>query len=147
MTQTPNFQLNQWSGTDYVCRTDFNADNLKIDAAIKANADAISGAGNCVIETGTYTGTGLYGESNPVTLTFQHTPQIVFLNLQEAAHYNSVPEYYILLRGTAGVTAYGASSTMPVSWEGKTVSWRGENAQQQMNKEGVTYRYMALCTI
>ena len=34
MTQTPNFQLNQWSGTDYVRRTDFNADNLKIDTAL-----------------------------------------------------------------------------------------------------------------
>ena len=35
MTQTPNFQLNQWSGDDYVRRTDFNADNLKIDAALQ----------------------------------------------------------------------------------------------------------------
>ena len=34
MTQTTNFQLNQWSGTDYVRRTDFNADNLKIDTAL-----------------------------------------------------------------------------------------------------------------
>ena len=81
MTKTANYQLNQWGENDYVKRADFNADNQKIDAAIKANADAIAGAGNCVIETGTYTGTGLYGESNPVTLAFQHTPQIVFLNL------------------------------------------------------------------
>ena len=35
MTQTPNFQLNQWSGTDYVRRTDFNADNAKIDTALQ----------------------------------------------------------------------------------------------------------------
>ncbi len=35
MTQTPNFQLNQWSGDDYVRRTDFNADNLKIDTALQ----------------------------------------------------------------------------------------------------------------
>ena len=36
MTQTPNFQLNQWSGDDYVRRTDFNADNAKVDAALAA---------------------------------------------------------------------------------------------------------------
>ena len=36
MTQTPNFQLNQWSPEDYVRRTDFNTDNAKIDAALTA---------------------------------------------------------------------------------------------------------------
>ena len=38
--QTTNYQLNQWEPTDQVLRTDFNADNAKIDAALKANADA-----------------------------------------------------------------------------------------------------------
>ena len=39
---TTNYQLNQWEATDQVLRTDFNADNAKLDAALKANADAIS---------------------------------------------------------------------------------------------------------
>ena len=39
---TTNYQLNQWEGTDKVLRTEFNADNSKIDAALKANADAIA---------------------------------------------------------------------------------------------------------
>ena len=52
MNQTPNFQLNQWSPEDYVRRTDFNADNAKIDAALKAAETASS------LVTGTYTGTG-----------------------------------------------------------------------------------------
>lgn len=34
MQQTSNYQLNQWEGTDRILRTDFNADNAKIDAAI-----------------------------------------------------------------------------------------------------------------
>ena len=38
---TTNYDLNQWEGTDKVLRTEFNADNAKIDAALKANADAI----------------------------------------------------------------------------------------------------------
>lgn len=98
------------------------------------------------IETGTYTGTGLYGESNPVTLTFQYKPQIVFLNLQEAKHYNSIPEHYILYQGTTSTVAYGTSSTMPVSWDGKTVSWYiSESAEKQFNTQGKVYRYMAIC--
>ena len=32
--QTTNYQLNQWEATDQVLRTDFNADNAKIDAAL-----------------------------------------------------------------------------------------------------------------
>ena len=36
MTQPTNFHLNQWSPEDYVRRTDFNADNAKVEAALAA---------------------------------------------------------------------------------------------------------------
>ena len=36
MNYTQNYQLNQWEALDKVQRTDFNADNAKIDAAMKA---------------------------------------------------------------------------------------------------------------
>ena len=38
MTKTTNYQLNQWAKSDRVMMDDFNADNTKIDAALKANA-------------------------------------------------------------------------------------------------------------
>ena len=38
--QTPNYALNQWERDDRILMDDFNADNAKIDAAIKAEADA-----------------------------------------------------------------------------------------------------------
>ena len=41
MTKTTNYQLNQWAKSDRLMMDDFNADNAKIDAALKANADAI----------------------------------------------------------------------------------------------------------
>lgn len=34
--QTTNYQLNQWEPADQVLRTDFNADNAKLDAALLA---------------------------------------------------------------------------------------------------------------
>ena len=40
MNQTSNYQLNQWQLHDRVMMQDFNADNAKIDAALKAEADA-----------------------------------------------------------------------------------------------------------
>lgn len=36
MQKTANYQLNQWDAGDAIKRTDFNGDNAKIDAAIKA---------------------------------------------------------------------------------------------------------------
>ena len=42
MHQTANFQLNQWEATDRILREDFNADNAKLDAALKTNAAAIA---------------------------------------------------------------------------------------------------------
>ena len=41
MNHTTNYQLNQWAKSDRVLMEDFNSDNEKIDAALKANADAI----------------------------------------------------------------------------------------------------------
>lgn len=37
--KTDNIELNQWLGNEYPKREDFNADNLKIDTAIKAVQD------------------------------------------------------------------------------------------------------------
>ena len=35
MTKTTNYQLNQWAKSDRVMMDDFNADNAKIDAALR----------------------------------------------------------------------------------------------------------------
>ena len=37
---TENYQLSQWERSDRILMEDFNADNAKIDAALKAGADA-----------------------------------------------------------------------------------------------------------
>ena len=42
MNQTTNYQLSQWEASDRILMNDFNDDNAKIDAALKANADAIT---------------------------------------------------------------------------------------------------------
>ena len=42
MQHTQNYQLSRWEKDDRIMMEDFNADNEKIDAALKANADAVS---------------------------------------------------------------------------------------------------------
>ena len=41
--KTEHYELNQWLATDQVLRTDFNADNAKIDAALNTLAGQVSG--------------------------------------------------------------------------------------------------------
>ena len=50
---TTNYQLNQWAKSDRIMMDDFNADNQKIDAALKAVAD-----GTMQFITGSYVGDG-----------------------------------------------------------------------------------------
>ena len=40
---TPNYQLCQWEAEDQVRRADFNTDNARIDAAIKAVDSRVTG--------------------------------------------------------------------------------------------------------
>ena len=40
MQKTTNYQLNQWVKSDRIQMEDFNRDNAKIDAALKALEDA-----------------------------------------------------------------------------------------------------------
>lgn len=40
--KTDNIELNQWLGNEYPKREDFNADNLKIDTAIKEASDDLA---------------------------------------------------------------------------------------------------------
>ena len=42
MNKTENYQLNQWEKTDRIMMEDFNGDNAKIDAALKALSDTLA---------------------------------------------------------------------------------------------------------
>ena len=148
---TTNYDLNQWEGTDKVLRTEFNADNAKIDAALKANADAASAAalaavskGNCQIVFGTYTGTGTAGSGNPNTLTFAKKPLIIFI--APATRIGSTNIQTMLLQGAdwSYSEAYNQSH-FTVSWSDNSVSWYHYSEDSfQLNKSGLTYLYIAL---
>ena len=133
MTQTPNFHLNQWSPEDYVRRTDFNADNAKIDAALAA-------AGNCRIVTGSYTGTGESGMFHNTTLTFEKRPLLVIL----------MGYYTMLIPGTeesgcSTPVCDGGNSYCGFSWSGNTLSWSSSGGTDiQLNKKDKVYRYIAI---
>ena len=185
MQHTQNYQLSRWEKDDRIMMEDFNADNEKIDAALKANADAVdalqtgkadaaalseetsartaadsSFAGqlaalaanlgvhghNCRIAYGSYVGSGTYGESNPVSLSFDFCPLLVFITSNSTGGYPASP--CILMRNIN--TAHPSSSDresyrLSVSWSDNGVSWYGSNtAGQQENYNGRTYVYVVV---
>ena len=74
MQHTTNYNLNQWEDGDVVRREDFNADNTKIDAALKSVSDA-----SPEIVFGTYTGDGTANR----TIDLGRTPRLIFVQTSE----------------------------------------------------------------
>ncbi len=70
---TPNYQLSQWEPDDQFLRADFNEDNAKIDAALKAKADAsaLAAVASTIpkIAAGKYVGDG--AESREIVVGFR----------------------------------------------------------------------------
>ena len=64
---TEHYDLCQWEATDQVQRTDFNADNAKLDTLLTVR--------NCQIYMTSYQGKG----EGVISLTFPHKPMIVII--------------------------------------------------------------------
>lgn len=96
------------------------------------------------IATGSYTGTGTYGASNPCSLTFPFSPELVIVR------------HMVLMRG-AGDTFHSTSSNGSSSgnakntaiWTETGVEWYCSQSYQpsasaQMNAGGEVYHYLAI---
>ena len=97
MTKTTNYQLNQWAKSDRIMMDDFNADNQKIDAALKAVAD-----GGAKLAVGTYTGYtnnsgspfgGVFGVGMPLSGYAEVTANGFTLKAESVNQRNTVYNY------------------------------------------------------
>ena len=139
----------------------------KADAGHTHTASEVAGldqllAGAVKIETGTYIGTGAYGETIPNSLTFSFEPKFVFVG---CAFKTSAPYFPARVIGTFMVRPCMVSSNILsiqtysittatynfVTWSGNTVSWhcRPDVNQQmaagvQLNESEVEYHYFAI---
>ena len=144
---TPNFNLCQWEAGDKVLRSDFNADNQKIDAAL---AGLQQSKGNCRIATGSYIGTGEFGEEHPNTIQLPFPAQMVLLDVSTLNRYNSAPEHYILYRQCQYFGGMGTSiGSNVLSWSDTAVSWYygtydKDGAKIQFNENNKIYHYIII---
>ncbi len=106
-------------------------------SALNSLSAVVNGKGNCRIVTGSYTGTGGGGASNPNTLSFDGKPLFVVVtggNLMLS----------LVRASETGISNDGVSSRATVSWGGTGVSWYGPNEFHQLNSPNTTYYYIAL---
>lgn len=100
------------------------------------------------IETGSYVGTGTYGESKPNTLTFGFVPKVVIVEGTIGSYGTAI--FFYGATHADGTIQIGSIShvTYAVSWDGKNISWydntSGASASRQLNVNGSTYSYIAI---
>ena len=154
MNTTTNYQLSQWEGADRILMEDFNSDNQKIDAALKANADAVTeleeGKADAAdvprIITGSYTGTGAAGS---VHYTVGAKPRLLFLAVMSSrsgAHYCGLlagEGFYLPFYSSGGET--GKTGFITFTDDGFTMNHPSSWTEYGFNRSGVTYRYVAVC--
>ena len=122
---TTNYQLSQWAKSDQVLMEDFNADNAKIDAALKAEADArtaLASSRNCQAYTTSYTGSGVSGASHPNYLSFARRPLFFHIGGNNGTGFSVVYG-----QTTARVTGVTSLRKVYLTWSGNSVSWYEDN--------------------
>lgn len=109
------------------------------------------------IATGSYTGTGTYGSSNPNSLTFDFPVKVLFVaNGGNGERYNVVGDNADYMLGSIvelwgeSFTRYAGIGSISNSYgrktnNGKTPEWYSTaDALSQFNESGKTYRYFAI---
>lgn len=96
--------------------------------------------GACKIETGSYTGTGTYGSSNPNILTFSFSPKFVLIHdgADSSTSYNN--HIAVAVRGSTILSSSDeiGSGSNHLTWGDKSISWYysgtgGGNEYYQLN--------------
>lgn len=105
------------------------------------SAAAASETGGVKLATGSYVGTGTYGNDNPCKLTFDFTPQIVVISKA-----NGRGAFLVLFRLIPYYPMMGSNTyAVGVSWGDDYVEWQSTSAvEDQLNVSGTTYYYFAI---
>ena len=135
---TENYGLCQWEAGDSFVRTEFNQDNQKIDAALKA----VEGC-NCQLHVKTYTGTGASG---PVTHTFPYKPMFLVILTDGGG------TWVFSARGTSSISgrlSINTYTSQNIVWNDRSVSIGTEDtsAFYCCNSSGSSYCLAALLDV
>ena len=147
MEKTTNYQLPKWEKSDFIKMDDFNEAFGKLDAALKANADAaatkaeaetvtaiaqtIANGKLCRIKYGSYTGNGKNGSANPTAVNCDFYP--VLFGIWDGG--NSIQ---FVMRGNNSLyNSIGQSSTL--SWKDNGLNWYCDRAEYGYQPSNIQY--------
>ena len=135
MRKTEHYQLNLWDAEDAILRTDFNADNEKIEAAL---ADIVSNG--VKMAYGTYEGTGEDYEG--VTLNVGFNPKLLIV-------WKDINHRLFYLEGMTSVQTYtnfadDYTRSANITVENGVVSWDSYNTAHILLNDSATYRWFAI---
>ena len=168
---TTNYELSQWLSADQVLRTDFNADNAKIDAALKdlgdqvvqkasqsavdtlttavsqkAEQSALTAAVSTIpkVAVGTYTG----NDNGSRSFSVGFTPKAVYVCTASGLSYTTNAEGYTYggLAVAGGPVQHKGYAAVQITTGGFTVYQRdlGDYSRISCNNQGTQYRYLAI---
>lgn len=94
------------------------------------------------IATGSYTGTGTYGSSNPNSLTFGFVPKLVFVTYDP---YKDQSDFILFIDTKTRGSNLPSNNQILSTWSGNTLSWYNpNNADYQYNGSGKIGHYIAI---
>lgn len=165
MEKTTNYQLPKWEKSDFIKMDDFNDAFGKLDAALKANADAAAGAASaesvaavqqsvaaleqtvaksklCRIKYGSYVGDGKNGSANPTAVNCGFYPVLFGI-------WYSGNNIQFAMRGGSGLYHNVLGQNNVTNWQDNGLSWYCDRAEYgyqpnaiQYNEANMTYRYI-----
>ena len=121
-------------------------------ASLDELANALSGSlAGAKIQTGSYTGTGTYGASNPCSLTFDFVPTVVLI--QQKAE--GAECYLTVLNGVSKAMSFHSadnesSQSVAITWADNTMSWystagmASDRPTYQLNQAATEYSWAAI---
>lgn len=136
----------QWNGNGYM--------------SFQALMSQITANGGCRIVTGSYAGTGTYGNDSPCSLNFGFVPKFIIILEHHTKNYDTAHTFALFINPLPRTNRIAPSTTnypygaLEVTW-GTTVTWKISNSIEwrfsdyqsavgQMNGAGYTYYYAAI---
>ena len=102
--------------------------------------------GYAKIQTGSYVGTGTYGESNPCSLTFDFVPSVIMVSGR--GHYEESQNTIVAVNKSplSTIITVQYPFSVNVNFNGNQVSWytTANNPAYQANERNSTYAYAAI---
>ena len=159
METTENYKLPQWVKADQIKMDDFNGAFGKIDAALKANADAAASKAEasvvtaiaqtladgklCRIQYGSYVGDGTYGTANANRIDCDFCPLLILVGSSASSLFRTV-------RGIDSLY-WGSNRSNTVVWGDDYISWYYQTSDTsydrptvQLNEANTTYYYVVI---